>query len=90
MALQKLTVASPKIEAVLWYLLASVEDSLNVKRASVELFEYDHEAEAKKRLLFLAKSQKTSETRNRQLSKVAEMFQELQSKVAAMSAKLRN
>lgn len=69
--------------------VVAVEEALKTEGARVECLEYFVAAGADKRQLLLAKRWEKSETASRQLAENEELLQELQSKVATITAERR-
>lgn len=69
--------------------MVAVEELLSVERARVKRFERDFGAETKKRPQLSAERWETSQTANRQLAEEGESLQELQSKIATVTAELK-
>lgn len=65
------------------------EELLRAERACVERLEREFAAEAKTRQQLLSKRQKASQTASRRLGQDGVLLQELQLKLATMTAKLR-
>lgn len=89
MALQKLTGESSMMKADFRTQVAAVEKTLNAKKARVKRLERDVVAEAEKRPLLLIKRRETSETASCHLAEDGESLQESQSKIATVTAVLR-
>lgn len=69
--------------------MAVDEEALNVERAHARRFECDDATEAEKTQQLSAKRWETSKTASRQVAGHGELLQELQSKVAPVTTKLR-
>lgn len=88
-ALEKITSESSRSEANLRAQAGAVVKALNAKRARVERLKRHIAAEAKKRQNLLPERWEKSEAANRQLAEDRESLQKLQSKVATVTANVR-